>query len=280
MLLLTSLVTTWIEHCQSRIPATCPRSYADDLSISAKSHTKKEIIDQTRQMHQITANFINDAGMTINPNKCFTYGHKCIAGCIQSIPHHKNQFRLVGGSVKINRKHCWTDLEQSRADNWKLSVSNERFLPISWQQKVSIIQSIMAQLTFGQGTHQLHLTPPKITSLRAVVIRTLLNADFYDASPAIIFTILAKPSIEPEFAMQTAALQLIFRMITAQSHKQQLLEIITDSNVQTAVDGPISRIQQLYQHEVFRQVLHDFLNGRLDMHKWQHDLRDTFRQNW
>ena len=102
MMLLTSLITTWIEHCQKVIPATVPRSYADDLSICARSHAKGALIDQTRLMHTITDGFISDAGMTINPNKCFTFGHTSIAGSITHIPHHKNQFRLVGGSVKIN----------------------------------------------------------------------------------------------------------------------------------------------------------------------------------
>ena len=281
MLLLTSLATTWIEHCQAHLPETRPRSYADDLSICAKSKNTAELVSQTRQMHQITAEFVNDAGMKINPEKCFTFGHKSVSGCLRLIPSHKQQFRLVGGSIKLDNKHHWTDLEQSRAEQWKQSIQNIRPLPISWQEKSTIAQSFMSQFTFGQGTHKLYLTSKKTTHLRATVIRTLLNTDFYDASPAIIFTLLTKPSIEPEFASNLAALQLIFRMIKTRQQKLQILTLINDpTNTPFEIDGPLSRIQQLYQNEIYHGVLHAFLNSQLDFRKWQHELRETFRKSW
>ena len=108
MLLLTSLITTWIEFSQSKIPYAVPRCYADDLSLCTKARTKNALIEQTRGMHQLTAEFVNDAGMTINTDKSFTFGNKCVSQSIRSIPAHKNQFRLVGGSIKINQKSGWT----------------------------------------------------------------------------------------------------------------------------------------------------------------------------
>jgi hypothetical protein len=53
MLLLTSLITTWIEFSQSKIPYAVPRCYADDLSLCTKARTKNALIEQTRGMHQL-----------------------------------------------------------------------------------------------------------------------------------------------------------------------------------------------------------------------------------
>ena len=113
MILLTSLVTTWIEYCDSRIPEVVPRSYADDLSLCASAMTKPVLVQKTREMHQLTADFVNDSGMTLNSDKCFTFGDKSVAGCLRNIKTHKSQFRLVGGSIKIDDKNCWSELEKT-----------------------------------------------------------------------------------------------------------------------------------------------------------------------
>lgn len=65
-------------------------------------------------MHELTAKFITSSGMTINLSKCFTFGHKCVARSIPAIQLHKSQFRLVGGSVKLDNKSTWTKLEAER----------------------------------------------------------------------------------------------------------------------------------------------------------------------
>ena len=136
----------------------------------------------------------------------------------------------------------------------------------------------MSQLTFGQGTHKLHLPPNSATSLRATVIRTLLNATFYDASPAIIFTILAKPSVDPEFALNVAAIQLFIRSITRHEDKLRILRLIIPQNQDFPVDGPIARFHHLYRNEIYHDTIHKFLNNQLDKHKWQYDLRETYRK--
>jgi hypothetical protein len=46
------------------------------------------------------------------------------------------------------------------------------------------------------------------------------------------------------------------------------------------VDGPLNRLRQLYEHEVYHDILHEFLNERLAFHKWQHCLRERFRLVW
>ena len=60
-------------------------------------------------------------------------------------------------------------------------------------------------LVLGQGTHTLHLDQNLARSLRACVFRTLLNTTFYDASPGIIFSLLAPPILDPEFGLHYAA---------------------------------------------------------------------------
>ena len=45
------------------------------------------------------------------------------------------------------------------------------------------------------------------------------------------------------------------------------------------MDGPISRIKQLFEHPVFKQTIDDFLHHRLNFHTWQHDLRERYRSH-
>jgi|Cyp1metagenome_2_1107374.scaffolds.fasta_scaffold35434_3 hypothetical protein len=80
----------------------------------------------------------------------------------------------------------------------------------------------MGKLTFGQGTHTLSLGKDDKRSLRASVIRCLLSQLFYDSSPTIIFTLLAPPAVDPEFAMHFSAFSLIRR-----SYARRSLRIIT-----------------------------------------------------
>ena len=277
MLVLTSLMT-WVEHCQKAVPEAHPRSYADDLSLCTKSRTKNDLILKTKNMHQVTADFISTSGMAFDPDTCFTFGHPSVPGSIGSIQNHKSQHRLVGGSIELDKKKGWTEVEQKRAETWQKRIENIRFLPIGWFQNLTLIDRIMSRLTFGQGTHKLHLPSQSATSLRATVIRTVLNATFYDASPAIIFTILAKPSVDPEFALNIATIHLFIRSISRCDDKQRILNLIIQQNQTFPIDGPIARFHQLYHHEINHDTIHKFLNNHLDKHKWQHDLRETYRK--
>ena len=123
-----------------------------------------------------------------------------------------------------------------------------------------MIQSVMFQLTFGHGTHTSHITPQQLTNLRATVIRTLLNADLYDASPCIIFTILAQPSIELSSPCKSLRCGSC-RTLNSTQLKQQILELILNPEVIFNIDGPLNRIRQLYQHEVYHDTIHSFLNN-------------------
>ena len=130
---------------------------------------------QTQQLSKIVCpnfitslpNFIRDAGMTLNQDKSFTFGHKSITAVIPCVKSHKHQFRLVGGSVSVNQKGSWTELEQSRQRTWQNTTERIRHLPVCWFTKVKILQSARTQLSFGQGTHTLQLEQNLRRSLRA-----------------------------------------------------------------------------------------------------------------
>jgi hypothetical protein len=279
MILLTSLMTAWIEYCQHTVDHATPRSYADDLSLITTAPNPTILKDRISELHNITAEFIRDAGMTLNQNKSFTFGHKSITAAIPSIKSHQQQFRLVGGSVSVTQKGSWTELEKSRQRTWQSTTDRIRHLPVGWFTKVKILQSTRTQLSFGQGTHTLHLDKNLARSLRACAIRTLLNTTFYDASPGIIFSLLAPPTLDPEFGLHYAACQLIFRIFQKRTDHLQIFHQITDPHHQIVMDGPISRIKQLFEHPVFKQTIDDFLHHRLNFHTWQHDLRERYRSH-
>ena len=252
MLLLTCLVTTWLEHVHANSPAGSARSYADDISLWAKSKNKSDLCRTIRSMHDVTSSFVASCGMTINHSKCFTFGHKCVVDCIPVIQSHRSQFRLVGGSVKLDNKSSWTKLEEERVNKWKFTVGNIRALPTGWFTKVKILKATSTQLTWGQGTHKLNFTLQTLRSLRACVIRTLLNTTFYDASPGIIFSILTPPSVDPEFSLHLSAFMLVKRVFADRSTRDSLCTKLTSPPATNEPDGPIARMRQLYNHPVFK----------------------------
>ena len=175
MLLLTCLVTTWLEHVHANSPAGSARSYVDDICLWAKSKNKSDLCRTIRRMHDVTSSFVASCGMTINHSKRFTFGHKCVVDCIPVIQSHRSQFRLVGGSVKLDNKSSWTKLEEERVNKWKFTVGNIPALPTGWFTKVKILKATSTQLTWGQGTHKMNFSLQTLRSLRACVVRTLLN---------------------------------------------------------------------------------------------------------
>ena len=190
MLLLTCLISTWLEHVHASNCNGTAHSYADDISLWAKSRRKLDLCSLIRNMRDLTAKFITRSGMTMNLSKCFTFGHKCVLDTIPAIQSHKSQFRLVGGSIKLDNKSSWTKLEEGRVTKWKSTVGNIRTLPTGWFTKVNVLKASSSQLTWGQGTRKLNFSSQTLRGLRACVIRTLLNESFYDCSPGIIFSIL------------------------------------------------------------------------------------------
>ena len=102
MLLLTCLITTWLEHLQANSSSSSAKSYADDIFLWAKSKNKSDLCRSIRSLHDVTSSFVASCGMTLNHSKCFTFGRKSASDCIPAIQSHRSQFRLVGGSVKLD----------------------------------------------------------------------------------------------------------------------------------------------------------------------------------
>ena len=132
------------------------------------------------------------------------------------------------------------------------------------------MQRAMPQLTFAQGSHQLHVGRDQVRHLRADVVRCLL-----DSVTSGNFCPHCPPSLAPEFALQTAALSLLKRALSphckAQAFRERL-ETFSD-----ACDGPYARAAQLKASNIYGPVVSDILQQRQFPPSWRHDLRERFR---
>lgn len=275
MLILTSLVTSWLENLQAHTKVSVPRSYADDMSCVTVDSSKHVVSQEFPKVYRLTQDFTKTAGLTINAKKTFTFGNKDFKNHIPDVPGHCDTFRLVGCSIKLTNAKGFTPLEKQRKEQWQAVVQLVQHIPRSWKDKTDIIQSVMSKLTFGQGMHCLQLSIENARSLRANVIRTLLGTHDYNASPHAIFALLTKPTIDPEYAYHLSAFNLLRRMFVRRDDIDEL-RIQVENHVATA-DGPIARVKQILQHPVFGKTLESFLHNRLNLHKWQHDLREAHR---
>ena len=275
MLILASLVTCWLEHNEEAIPSAISRSYADDMSSVLEGENRKTVQQGLQKIHYSTQKFTSTAGLQINLKKTFTFGHKSLKNAVPQIQDHQSVFRLVGCSIKIPQQLMWTPSEQKRMLEWVKVVQRIQTLPQSWNAKVSILQSIMPKLTFGQGMHVLHASKDVMRSMRATVVRALLNAYNYNPAPNVIFALLAPPSIDPAYALQLSAFNLIRRNFATTHLRRQLQTKLTAHH--HTHDDPVARIQQLLDSPFFRNTMLQFLQERLRPHKWQHELRTEYR---
>ena len=279
MLILTSMVACWHEAIIPILPEVKPRSYADDLSAIVSKRNQSQIKAAVRQIHNHTHMFASAAGLKINASKTFTFGHQCIEKSLPSIQNHKDAFRLTGGVVKVSPKQCWSELEAQRAQNWSDTTKSIRKLPVGWFAKVSLLQQRSSQLTWGHGTHKLSLSKSELRTMRADVVRCLLNADDYRASPTAIFTLLAPPSLDPEFSLHYNALTIMQRAFSEPQQIQHFAERVAATNSQH--DGPAARAHQLLDHPVFQDAVRAALRGQMQSPKLPHELREKWRiQIW
>lgn len=279
MLLLTSVVTCWLEYNATAIPSAVSRAYADDMSAVVSGHNKQAVKTDLNTVYKETDKFSSLAGMTISKKKSFTFGDKAFRGCVPQVQEHMDTFRLVGCNIKIKHIKRWTPLENSRFLDWKLVIQRIRPLPISWFEKVNLIRSMMPKLTFGQGLHCLQIPKDVARTMRATVIKTLLNADNYNSAVNAVFALLTPPIVDPVFALDLSAFQLIRRMYPDPDDRKTLLDKI--SKVQEDSDGPVVRAKQLLDSPVFGNVMRDFVHNVLPPNKWEHELREAYRtQAW
>ena len=275
MLIVSTLVGSWLEYTSEHIPSSVCRSYADDLSGVVQDRNSQTVKDGLQKICQSTKKFTQLAGLKININKTFTFGPKKFAHSVADIKEHQETFRLVGCSIKsASSSHSWTPLEKSRQAAWQQTMARIFSLPQGWVTKVHVCQSVMSKLTYGQGMHFLNASRDNLRSMRASVVRALLHEEHYSASPLALFALLAPPALDPAFALQLSAFRLIMRMHSTASERTQLKNAIHVSRSQE--DGPLTRAKQLYDHPVFSSTFQAFLDSALSP-SWEHDLREAYR---
>ena len=108
------------------------------------------------------------------------------------------------------------------------------------------------------------------------MVRALLNVDSYSASPLVVFALLAPPSLEPECAMNMAALRLLRRFANSPTHASQLQIQLSK---QQSFDGPFARAQQLQQSPIYGPVVQALAQQAPLPPSWQHDLRERWRKD-
>ena len=103
MLILISLVTSWLEYNDAKIPTAVSRAYADDMSSVVAGPSNAVVKDDVRQVYQNTHLFTSVSGMQINTKKTFTFKN-----AVPQVQDHQTTFRLVGCSIKISHQPMWT----------------------------------------------------------------------------------------------------------------------------------------------------------------------------
>ena len=275
MLIVSALVSSWLEYTEAHIPTAVCRSYADDLSGIVQDANPKQVKTGLQQIYQSTKKFTQLAGLNINMKKTFTFGPKKFSNAVVEIQTHHDTFRLVGCSIKsASSAHAWTAVEKDRQASWQQTMSRVFLLPQGWFTKVQVCQSVMSKLTYGQGMHFLKASRDNLRTMRASVVRALLHEEHYSASPLALFALLAPPALDPAFALQLSAFRLIMRVHSSASARGQLKTAIQCSSAQE--DGPLTRAKQLHDHPIFVATFKSFLDNKLTP-TWEHDLREAYR---
>ena len=74
MLIVSALVSSWLEYTEAHIATAVCRSYADDLSGIVQDANPKQVKTGLQQIYQSTKKFTQLAGLNINMKKTFTFG--------------------------------------------------------------------------------------------------------------------------------------------------------------------------------------------------------------
>lgn len=69
------------------------------------------------------------------------------------------------------------------------------------------------------------------------------------------------------------------RVFNNDSALAKLRDILSTPPARTEPDGPIARLRQVFDHPVFKNTMRNFLHRRLHEQRWQHDLREEYRQH-
>lgn len=167
MLIVSTLVGSWLEYTSAHIPQSVCGSYADDLSDIAQDSNPQTVKYGLQAICLSATKFTQLAGLKINMKKTFIFGPKQFAHAVESIKEHQETFRLVGCSVKsVSASHSWTPLYREIPPAGVATDNEANFpAPQGWMTKVQVCQSVMSKLTYGQGTHFLQFSQDLLRSI-------------------------------------------------------------------------------------------------------------------
>ena len=280
--LLASMIAAWVERLssgqfgQARVRLK-PRVYVDDISATVISNDLQQLQACMRNTHDSVQHFAELTGGLLNHGKCFTYGVSEIANTVQQIRHHKETFRLVGGSITCGESTSWTPLIQKRVDGWIASATACGQLPLGWKARSHAQQQLMSKLTWGQGTHTLHIPTSRLSTMRATMARALLRVRYYSVTPMALFTLVAIPTLEPLFAIQFASLRVIQRFCAQEEQRQYLINNLESAPCQQK--GPLARARQLWADPIYKEAVQFILRASTRDRSWEHALRDKWREH-
>ena len=276
---LNSLIAAILEKADSIPRCLIGRAYADDISGECSAEDPAELLQQTKNFHDIVTSYQQCGLGDISMKKTFTFGDQSLRQAVDPQIEHVNDFRLVGVSVVSQvLTGSFTKLEQKRLDKWKNTIAKVRCLPLSWPEKAKTLLSTQSQATWGQGAHQLPNDIKALNLVRSSLMRTFYNADFYSMSPLLTFALLVPVQLEPSFAMQYAGLLTFQRCISGCAQSARLAQQILTSGAANTV-GPCARIQELADGPLSEPIQQLLLNQIDNLELWKHYLREQWRQN-
>ena len=172
-----------------------------------------------------------------------------------------------------------TKLEIARLDKWQGTVSRARRLPVSWHDRCAALLRTRSQFTFATGTHCLSETKTHeeaITKLRSSVMRCLLRRDKYVATPHLLLSLVASPSLNPFYSRVMDGLMVAWRAMRFSGSSDEVKLLFQQGGGD--FDGPVARLLQIDSMPDFKgcvRALFDLEPSQVG--KWMHEVRDKWR---
>ena len=282
MVAMNAVVHIWLSAINEQCPTCRPRSYVDDVSITAISGEKAALTMEIREAFHISDDFVQSIGGELNKKKSFTFGHMCVAGAINDNLSHSNTFRLLGGSIvfRDSDKLNPTQLEKERMKSWTKTVLRVRNLLIPWRDRCNALLRTRSQFTWGAGSHQLCTArghEDEIIKLRSKIMRALLRRDQYTANPTIYFALLTSPSLNPFFSRIMDGLLIAWRVAKTSPQLHDMIHQYRFGDYGQH-DGPLSFLRQINNLPGFQGSVDDmFETDPHDKHLWMHNVREKWR---
>ena len=284
MVSMNCLINLWLRALQGAIPHSRPRAYVDDVSTTIIQSDVQTLAADLQKVDTVSNAFVPSFGGKVNQGKCFSFGHKGVAGCIRPGMEHCDEFRLVGGSFVFRETDHVTpaQLELRRLEKWMHAVTRARHLPVSLRDRCGCFSRARTQFTWGTGAHMLAVNrthEDAITKLRSAVLRCLLRRDQYQVSPALFLTLLVPPSLNPHCCRVVDGLVMFWRVMWA-TQRFNVFRVLFNSPNVTARDGPIARLRQIDSLPVFQGVVTDmFRRSQHELGPWLHHVQDVWRKS-